>query len=371
MRLFNPRWRLLPLLCWAAVLAARPADACSVPVFRYALEHWPADPYEAVVFHRGPLPDAQRELARDFGPEGLAGRLHANFTLRLVDLDANPALELAELWRSHGNGALPWVLIRSPRRGREAAPLWSGPLSQAAAQPWLESPARREIIGRLAHGQSAVWLLLESGDREQDAAATQLLESRLAYLATTLALPKLDALDIANGLVSIGQDDLRLEFSVLRLSRRDAAEQPFVRILIGTEPDLDQAGEPIVFPVFGRGRALYALVGAGIKRETIDQAASFLIGKCSCQVKEQNPGVDLLFAANWNQLIKAHTNGLPDLPSFAELAGSAPVTVTISGSHGPEPTAGNPTPGWAWPAAAGMVAALAGGLLLLRLGLRK
>ena len=52
-----------------------------------------------------------------------------------------------------------------------------------------------------------------------------------------------------------------------------------------------------MIPVFGQGRALYALVGDGIKHETIDRAATFLIGKCSCEVREQNPGFDLLLAS--------------------------------------------------------------------------
>ncbi len=38
-----------------------PALACSVPVFRYALERWPPDTYRYVVFHDGPLtPDQQK-----------------------------------------------------------------------------------------------------------------------------------------------------------------------------------------------------------------------------------------------------------------------------------------------------------------------
>ena len=31
------------------------AEACSVPVFRYALERWKASPYEVLVYHRGKL----------------------------------------------------------------------------------------------------------------------------------------------------------------------------------------------------------------------------------------------------------------------------------------------------------------------------
>ncbi len=102
-------------------------------------------------------------------------------------------------------------------------------------------------------------------------------------------------------------------------------------MLLGTERDLAGFKEPLLFPVFGRGRALYALAGKGINRETLDEAATFLIGKCSCQVKELNPGVDLLLAADWDKLVKAQLTadqGLPNLPTLAE---AAPETVKISG----------------------------------------
>src|SRR5512136_1886912 len=47
-------FQLSTVLVLAFLLSSIPsALACSVPVFRYALERWPASPYEAVVFHRG------------------------------------------------------------------------------------------------------------------------------------------------------------------------------------------------------------------------------------------------------------------------------------------------------------------------------
>jgi hypothetical protein len=54
-----------------------------------------------------------------------------------------------------------------------------------------------------------------------------------------------------------------------------------------------------VFPVFGQGRVLYALVGAGINEMTIAETCGFLVGACSCQVKALNPGTDLLIWADW------------------------------------------------------------------------
>ena len=41
-----------PILAWA----------CSVPVFRYALELWPPDEYEVVLFHQGSLTEEQKQL---------------------------------------------------------------------------------------------------------------------------------------------------------------------------------------------------------------------------------------------------------------------------------------------------------------------
>jgi hypothetical protein len=172
--------------------------------------------------------------------------------------------------------------------------------------------------------------MLDSGDAVRDGATAKLLQDRLDYLMSIMSLPELDQLDIANGLVSVSQGDLRLEFSLLRISRNDAAENTFTQMLLSTEPDLAAVREPIVFPIFGRGRALYALVGKGIQAETIEQAATFLIGKCSCQVKEQNPGTDLLLTADWNALAKASPLQKRELPSLAHLAQAAAQAASVS-----------------------------------------
>ena len=339
-------FRTSPHSLWLIVLAAflggTPVQACSVPVFRYALEHWDAAPFRAFLFHRGPLSAAQQADVRELGKDGLAGKLHANISVRTVDLDQDPQPELLQLWRQAGTETLPWLIVQFPASNRASGTVWSGPLTTESAGQLLDSPTRKEIVQRLGEGQSAVWLLLESGEAAKDSAAAGLLDARLKHLASILELPKLDPQDIANGLISTGQDGMRLEFSVLRLARSDAREQQFISLLLGAEADLTEATGPIVVPVFGQGRALYALVGDGIRHETIDKAATFLIGKCSCEVKEQNPGFDLLLAADWKALLAAQNAGIPDLPTMAELTKSAPVTVSISPSV-PSATSGTKT----------------------------
>ncbi len=45
------------------------------------------------------------------------------------------------------------------------------------------------------------------------------------------------------------------------------------------------------------------MLGKGINAETIQDAAKFLCGACSCLVKRLNPGVDLLMAADWDAIL--------------------------------------------------------------------
>ena len=303
---------------------AASAFACSVPVFRYALEHWPADPFQVLVFQRGSLPEATEQGLRDADrSEGI----RANAIYRRVDLDANPPPELLRLHEQQANAEVPWLVLRFPSSSGIREPAFSGPLDVNSLTRLLDSPVRRELVRRLGEGESAVWLLLESGDKAADDAAEERLQERLDYLAGVMTLPKLDESDIANGLVSVPEEDLRLEFSLLRVARMDPAEAVLVRQLLLSEEGLEEVeGEPMVFPIFGQARALYALVGDGIRSETIEAAAAFLIGKCSCQVKEQNPGVDLLMTADWKAAAKASPLLDRNLPTLTELLPDETVT---------------------------------------------
>jgi hypothetical protein len=115
----------------------------------------------------------------------------------------------------------------------------------------------------------------------------------------------------------------------VKVKRDDPAEAAFVAMLLASEEDLSGFNEPMAFPIFGQGRALYALVGKGIRVETIDEAAQFLIGSCSCQVKEQNPGIDIAMAVDWKQLVEDQATPGQKLPELKDVADLLPQTVTI------------------------------------------
>ena len=91
-------------------------------------------------------------------------------------------------------------------------------------------------------------------------------------------------------------------------------------MLLASEADLKDLDEPMVFPVYGRGRFMPPMVGKGITDENITHDAEFLTGPCSCQIKRQNPGTDLLAAVNWESLIQPQINVDRELPPLIGIA---------------------------------------------------
>ncbi|MGD0899875.1 MAG: hypothetical protein ABR915_18740 [Thermoguttaceae bacterium] len=297
------------------------AKACQVPVFRYALERWEAAPYKAVVFHRGPLEGKDRGVLDSLGEAAEDPKQPVNLEVQSVDLAGDCPPPLAELHRKVSPPALPWIVLVQPdpeqpaardEAGSGPAVAWSGPLDPSTVARVLDSPLRRELARRLLKGESAVLVLLESGDRARDAAAAETLSTNLKKLQITLAdsvqgpadAQDADPDDSPRNRVSPGVP-LHVAFSVLELSRRDAAEDVLVKMLLATGPEQkDSAAEPMAYVVFGRGRVLGPLVGKTIDPEGIASACEFLVGDCSCVIKDDRPGTDLLMSADWNGLLE-------------------------------------------------------------------
>jgi len=94
--------------------------------------------------------------------------------------------------------------------------------------------------------------------------------------------------------------------ALLTVSRTDPAEKWLVRSLLAVEPDLEKlTAEPMVFGVYGRGRAMPPCVGKGITTENLIDCLMFLSGPCSCMIKDENPGADLLMRWDWEATAEA------------------------------------------------------------------
>lgn len=317
MQLTLPRLVVLVLILqWASS-----AFGCSVPVFRYALERWAADPFRVQVFYK-------QTLGQDaVGLVELIKNADANTKVSAVDVGSIANASVLDIWKEQETDTLPWLYVSYPESHPLAVELAAGPLDPELVASVVDSPMRKQIANQLVEGETAVWVLLESGDQAKDEAAWKTLTDSLSELESVLELPTLEQEDIDAGLVSVSEDELKIAFAAQRLSRDDEAEKMFVRMLLDMEEDLIDSEEPMVFPVFGRGRVLYGLVGDGIIPETIENAAAYLTGACSCQVKEENPGVDLLMAMNWNEAVQTSLEEDRELP---ELAGILPETPAVA-----------------------------------------
>jgi len=285
------RFWILFLTGTLIVFSSHSVYACSTPVFRYAMERWPVDYYEGIVIHNGPLAD--NDPAAMLLQTGNAEFL--NLRVSPVDLASPETGDLTGLLGGPVPETLPALVLWYPLCKGRAAPFWTGQFTPATIKALIQSPKRQELARCLTDGQTAVWIVIESGNATKDKAAMHLINQELEK-----ATKKLN--EMASALAEELQiPEISYEFSILPVSRSDPKEQMLIEMLLKSEPDLDEySNEPIVFPTFGRGRALFALVGEGINVDNLQEAIAFITGPCGCEIKMLNPGVDLLMAENWD-----------------------------------------------------------------------
>ena len=407
--------------------------ACDVPVFRYALERWESLPYRLIVLHREPLKENEQAMVDSLTKAAQNEEQPANLIVQTVDLGQEKPEWPQALYKHLESPALPCAVLlqadlaamyMGPNQGPPGGTIvWSGPLEKDLGTRLLDSPARRDIIRRLLKGDSAVWVLLESGDKAKDDAAVEKMSKNLKELGESLKLPEdptAEGADAANA----GPDDgtnidvsggvpLKVAFSVLRLSRTDPAEAMFVKMLLATQseprpaasetesPSTDNAEakadaekaaaekktdgdkkakakkkkkkggaeeqaaaadksasakpdaeakpakpqakqpeviEPAVFVIFGRGRVLGSLTGEEIEEDSIVGGCEFLCGDCSCVIKDNRPGTDLLMTVNWDQMLAGELlvdKALPPLTGVLPAGPVSPAAETPSAAEKP------------------------------------
>jgi hypothetical protein len=322
----NVKSLLLPLLLLAVTGSL--AIACSVPVFRYALEHWRPDAYVVYVFQNGDVTGGelnaeQHKIVDSLQP--FSGQT-ANIKVQIVDINSNRDAEISAIWEANKSETLPWIVLQSPPKWGVPQTIWQGEVTSKNVAGIVTSPIRNKIHKRLVDGESVVWVLLESGKAEEDNTAFLTLTTELEKAQGTIKLPEIETEDLGD--LSVDPNALKVAFSAVRISRDDPDEQVLVEMLQRVEPDLMEEqfrSQPMAFPVFGRGRALYALVGKGISADLITEASQFLCGACQCTVKAQNPGVDLIMNVDWDEVIEpieVLDEGLPPLAGFSGFGAS-------------------------------------------------
>ena len=321
---------LLSLMAGGGILLA-----CQVPVFRYALERWASDSYELIcVPAQGGLKPGEEAALKVLQDAVMDESFPANVMVKINAEGEN-----------NSSAARMDLFYPGKLRGFLTKPIWSGDATVENANKIVQSPIRRELIKRILTGESATWLLVESGDPKKDDTAEKALIEFAKKATGNLELPEgVIGKNDTEKLQQIRPGDeenvlrsdvpLKIGFSVLRISRLDPAEEPFLQMLLNLEDDLGEyANEPMAFPVFGRGRILEPLIGLGLNYDNVIEHSAYLTGACSCEVKDQNPGIDLLVAMNWDAAMEGSQVIIDKM--LPPLEGTAALIKTNKGGDSP------------------------------------
>ncbi len=150
------------------------------------------------------------------------------------------------------------------------------------------SPTRDKIASEILRGKLCVMLYLSSGVKEKDDKGLRALTA------------------------AIGSSPFKAIIPVVELSRSDPAEKHFISLLLNVESDLSEINEPMLFGIFGKFKALEPLVAGGITEENVNYMIEFLTADCSCLIKDDLPGTDILYSGKWDSPATAMVNAIID-----------------------------------------------------------
>lgn len=150
------------------------------------------------------------------------------------------------------------------------------------------SPLREKVASELMAGKLCVMLYLKTDNKEKD-------EKGLRELHNAIETSPFGHI-----------------ITVVELSRNSKEEYHFASMLLNIEDDLIDIPEPMLFGIFGKFKALEPLLGRGISEENIKLMIDYFTAECSCLIKDDLPGTDILFTNQWENPQTALLNKIID-----------------------------------------------------------
>ncbi len=249
--------------------------SCETPVFRYAMERWEASAFQLRVYHQQDLTSTEKQLLQRLETYAKS----ANIAIQQIDLRKQVPLPYS-LKTIHQTE----IQICFPTNSAVKSTFWQRPLTNQTVQQVISSKTQQQLVEKLTAGFPIVWLFLNGTDQ-------------------AVNKQKLKELQAINQLLEkdISSDQLPKNchhFPIVEMDRSDAI---LSALLLNSEPDLIDEAMPMLFPIYGRGRSLFGLIGHGINEKMLRQQTKFILGRCSCVVKTDNPGFDLILSAEWDK----------------------------------------------------------------------
>jgi hypothetical protein len=152
----------------------------------------------------------------------------------------------------------------------------------------ITSPLREKVASEIMDGKLCVMVYLKTDNAEKDKRGLEIIQKALT------------------------SSPFRKIITLIELSRNSREEAQFASLLLNVEDDLKRIQEPMLFGIFGKFKALEPLLGKGITEENIGLMIDFLTAECSCLIKDDLPGTDILFTARWDNPKPALLNQIID-----------------------------------------------------------
>jgi len=274
--------------------------SCSTPVFRYALERWEADDYQVAILHRGKLTKKQQNLLTKFVNKCENYNSAVNLYFDDVDLEKIPTKEIEKCLHNNIPKQLPAMIVWKPNEFSKEKPFLTLPFNENNIKKLLQSPVRKELCKRILNQDSVVWLFWGNLSKIENKKLLEQLKTNLSQINTELEKVEAEqrSLHQEAGLELY----YKYKFSVLEVDKNNKNEPILAKLLQSVTPE-KLKNKPIVLPIFGRGRALVVMDAKKLNKEKIKSITTYLIADCSCQVKGDKMGLDLLLSANWQTII--------------------------------------------------------------------
>lgn len=252
-----------PIHLKTLILASVLSLACTTKVSEWVLLNAPPDQYTLVYFHNNPPEETVRIQNASIGSE----IKQANIQFRSAEKK---------------DAEQPYYALYYGSR------LFARYNDYKDLKGLVSSPLREKIANEIMAGKLCVLLYLTTDNKVKDDKGLEIIQKAL------------------------GSSPFKDIITVAGLSRNNIEEAHFVSMLLNVEDDLKRIPEPMLFGIFGRFKALEPLLGKGITEENINLMIDFLTADCSCLIKDNLPGTDILFTGNWENPTAALVNKILD-----------------------------------------------------------
>lgn len=277
--------------------------ACKTPVYKYAILNWAErDYYQILRIYDSTKKqiDIDPEVKKQF--EGKEYITNVGIVPIDISQDLNSMYgeDFKTFLNEHmGDKQPPFHIIMNPRK----TVIYKGDLKSTDIPSLIMSPKRKELAEKLSIG-NIMLILVESKDQEKNKKALTEIKNGIKK-----------AIDIELDIRSQGEDPSAppidkktlkpITMDFVSVNPTDANETWFYKQMLKVNTRMKEDDEPKLFGIVGRGFVFdQCLAGETLTEEQIVNMVIFLSGPCSCTVKAENGGVDILTSWDWDKTIK-------------------------------------------------------------------